>query len=208
VQLVFRWRRFCRGRSPILPLLCKAKLRPTNHRCQMLPEPTRLPLRRAHRHQTSHIPNRPNASSDSYPTSARWVQTLFCCRKPPCLNFVDSEGSPNGGITWGVVNIYKRRGADCDHKEDRNYKRWGCAVWLGYTRDGKQVQKSAKTKSGVDIRTVSKSARVQVAASHRAILCEVESRTARQDERYELQVAATEDGGIVWHPRKPKSIES
>ena len=47
----------------------------------------------------------------------------------------------------GVVNIYKRHSADCDHKEDRNYKRCGCAVWLGYTRDGKQVQKSAKTRS-------------------------------------------------------------
>jgi integrase/recombinase XerD len=47
----------------------------------------------------------------------------------------------------GVVNVYKRHSADCDHKEDRNYKRCGCAVWLGYTWDGKQVQKSAKTRS-------------------------------------------------------------
>jgi integrase/recombinase XerD len=40
--------------------------------------------------------------------------------------------------------------AACDHKDARTWKRCNCAVWLGYTRDGKQVQKSAKTRSWAD----------------------------------------------------------
>jgi site-specific recombinase XerD len=45
------------------------------------------------------------------------------------------------------VLIYKRHSADCDHKDDRIWKRCDCKVWLGWNKDGKQVQRSAKTRS-------------------------------------------------------------
>jgi integrase/recombinase XerD len=45
------------------------------------------------------------------------------------------------------VLIYKRHSAGCDHRDDRTWKRCNCKVWLGWNKDGKQVQKSAKTRS-------------------------------------------------------------
>jgi integrase/recombinase XerD len=45
------------------------------------------------------------------------------------------------------VLIYKRHSANCDHKDDRTWKRCNCKVWLGWNKDGKQVQQAAKTRS-------------------------------------------------------------
>jgi len=45
------------------------------------------------------------------------------------------------------VIVYKRHSADCEHREDKNYKRCRCAVWMEWNLDGKQTRKSAKTFS-------------------------------------------------------------
>ena len=45
-----------------------------------------------------------------------------------------------------IITVYKRHSADCEHKDDRNYKRCNCAVWLSYREGGKQVLRSAKTR--------------------------------------------------------------
>lgn len=46
-----------------------------------------------------------------------------------------------------IITVYKRHSAGCDHQEDRNWKRCDCNVWLAWSKDGKQVKQSAKTRS-------------------------------------------------------------
>lgn len=43
------------------------------------------------------------------------------------------------------VILYKRHKADCDHKDDKNYRRCRCSVWMEYNVKGVQTRKSAKT---------------------------------------------------------------
>lgn len=45
------------------------------------------------------------------------------------------------------VIVYKRHSADCEHREDKNYRRCRCSVWLEWNLDGKQIRKTAKTRS-------------------------------------------------------------
>jgi len=45
------------------------------------------------------------------------------------------------------VIVYKRHSADCEHREDKNYRRCRCAVWHEWNVNGKQVRKTAKTRS-------------------------------------------------------------
>jgi hypothetical protein len=43
------------------------------------------------------------------------------------------------------VILYKRHKADCEHQDDKNYKRCRCSVWLEWNLKGKQTRFSAKT---------------------------------------------------------------
>jgi site-specific recombinase XerD len=45
------------------------------------------------------------------------------------------------------VIVYRRHSADCPHKDAKDQKRaCTCKVWVSWNKDGKQVQKSAKTR--------------------------------------------------------------
>lgn len=61
------------------------------------------------------------------------------------------------------VIVYKRHSADCEHREDKNYRRCRCKVWLQWNINGKQVRKTAKTSSSWE--TGEKKAR-QIEAQH------------------------------------------
>lgn len=43
------------------------------------------------------------------------------------------------------VILYKRHKASCPHKDEKNYRRCRCSVWMEYNVDGQQTRKSAKT---------------------------------------------------------------
>jgi site-specific recombinase XerD len=43
------------------------------------------------------------------------------------------------------VILYKRHKADCPHKDDKNYRRCRCSVWIEYNVNGVQTRKSTKT---------------------------------------------------------------
>lgn len=45
------------------------------------------------------------------------------------------------------VLLYKRHRADCDHADDKSYKRCDCSVWIEFNDKGKQTRQSAKTRS-------------------------------------------------------------
>jgi len=45
------------------------------------------------------------------------------------------------------VILYKRHKATCEHREDKNYRRCRCSVWMEYNIKGIQTRKSAKTFS-------------------------------------------------------------
>ena len=45
------------------------------------------------------------------------------------------------------VILYKRHKADCEHQDDKTYRRCCCSVWMEWNLDGKQTRKSAKTES-------------------------------------------------------------
>jgi site-specific recombinase XerD len=45
------------------------------------------------------------------------------------------------------INIFVRHSADCEHKDDRFYKRCDCKKWLEWFANGKQHRISAKTRS-------------------------------------------------------------
>ncbi len=45
------------------------------------------------------------------------------------------------------VILYKRHKASCEHREDKNFRRCRCAVWMEWNLDGKQTRKTAKTMS-------------------------------------------------------------
>ena len=43
------------------------------------------------------------------------------------------------------VILYKRHKAVCPHKDDKNYRRCRCSVWMEWNVNGKQTRKSGKT---------------------------------------------------------------
>ena len=45
------------------------------------------------------------------------------------------------------VILYKRHKQSCPHKDDKNFRRCRCSVWMEYNVDGVQTRKSAKTFS-------------------------------------------------------------
>lgn len=45
------------------------------------------------------------------------------------------------------VIVYKRHGASCEHRGDKNFRRCRCALWMEWNLAGKQTRKSAKTFS-------------------------------------------------------------
>jgi site-specific recombinase XerD len=45
------------------------------------------------------------------------------------------------------ITVYKRHSEDCDHKDDRSYKRCNCRMMLEWSDSGKRCRKSAKTRS-------------------------------------------------------------
>jgi integrase/recombinase XerD len=45
------------------------------------------------------------------------------------------------------VILYKRHKAGCEHREDKNFRRCRCAIWLEWNLNGQQTRKSAKTFS-------------------------------------------------------------
>jgi hypothetical protein len=45
------------------------------------------------------------------------------------------------------VILYKCHKQSCPHKDDKNFRRCRCSVWMQYNVDGIQTRKSAKTFS-------------------------------------------------------------
>ena len=45
------------------------------------------------------------------------------------------------------VIVYKRHKEACEHREDKNFRRCRCAIWMEWNLNGKQTRKSAKTFS-------------------------------------------------------------
>ena len=45
------------------------------------------------------------------------------------------------------VILYKRHKATCEHREDKNFKRCRCAVWMEWNLAGKQTRRTAKTST-------------------------------------------------------------
>lgn len=45
------------------------------------------------------------------------------------------------------IILYKRHKATCEHREDKNYRRCRCSIWMEYNVKGVQTRKSAKTFS-------------------------------------------------------------
>src|SRR5271166_2836162 len=45
------------------------------------------------------------------------------------------------------ITVYKRHSDDCEHREDRSFKRCNCRMMLEWSEGGKRYRKSAKTRS-------------------------------------------------------------
>jgi integrase/recombinase XerD len=55
------------------------------------------------------------------------------------------------------ITVYKRHSSDCDHKEDRSYKRCECRVMLEWNDATKRHRKSAKTRSWTKAEQIARS---------------------------------------------------
>ena len=62
------------------------------------------------------------------------------------------------------ITVYKRHSSDCDHKDDRSYKRCNCRMMLEWFDAGKRHRLSAKTRSWTEAERIAR-AKMQDALS-------------------------------------------
>ena len=46
-----------------------------------------------------------------------------------------------------MIGLYKQHVADCEHKDEPQYKRCHCPVWFQTNQDGKQTRWASKERS-------------------------------------------------------------